>query len=91
MNRHIQSNTTISNLADQPRGTLEGEVLPPEAPQLPSGDFIRKVIHVLYDEGMRTGKRHVCALALNAALEQRALRAQLQGASHTNSKDFNNA
>ena len=91
MTKKVSSIRSLSNLADQPRGTLEGVVLPPETPPLPAGEFIRMVILALHEIGMQNGQPHLRMIALKAALELRGLRDQFQSTSHTNSKEFKNA
>ncbi len=69
----IASTYRISNSADPSTGTLEGEILFEELPASSTGNHVIKALRALHNQGVRTRSHWLRTLALNAALEHRAL------------------
>jgi hypothetical protein len=89
--RKILTISMIGNPADHSRGTLEGEILPPEAPPLSSGQHIRQAIHAVHDLGMRMRSHRLRAIALYAALELSDLKSRANTTSDLKAKDISHA
>ena len=91
MNRKILTISVAGNPVDASCGTIDGEVLPPAAPPLPSTAHIRKALHALHDLGTRTGRPSLQAQALKASLELRALSSLVSVTTEVRSKELSRA
>ena len=86
MTNKILSISLSGNPVAAPYGALEGEVLPPELLPEPSTRCLSKAIHALHDQGSRSGRPALRALALSAALELRALKSRTSNPSTPNER-----
>ncbi len=88
MRRNVLTITAASNPADQSCGTIDGEVLPPEMSPAQDTQNMNKAINFVHAEGVRSGRPELCALAIKASLECRALKSHAQLNAHRDTTRF---